>query len=80
MCPSLVGQVCPLGQTNYGGKCLPTCPGNQAPMANGLCCDPGQASACGQCCPQGQRPAPVTGGCISAATPQPLPAPPRQRL
>jgi hypothetical protein len=81
MCPiPLTGIPCPKGQTNYQGTCRPTCPAGQAPLANGLCCAPSQASSCGQCCPNGQSPDPRTGGCGQAFTPRPLPPNPRSRI
>ena len=77
-CPlPLTGQPCPAGQTNDGGTCVPTCAQDQILLANGTCCNPAQASACGSCCPNGQSPDPATGNC--AASPKlPRPAPPHQ--
>lgn len=74
MCPlPLTGVPCKKGETNYGGTCRPTCPAGTAPLANGLCCAPTQASSCGQCCPAGQSPNPRTGGCGGATTiPRPI--------
>jgi hypothetical protein len=77
-CPvPLTGLPCPQGQVNAGGgKCVPACAPNQVLLANGTCCDPAQASACGTCCPNGQSPDPA-GNC--SATPKtPRPAPPHQ--
>ena len=80
MCPlPLTGQPCPKGQTNYGGTCRPTCAAGTAPLANGLCCAPSQASSCGQCCPAGETPDPRTGGCGKAFSPRPLGPNPRSR-
>jgi hypothetical protein len=76
MCPiPLTGIPCKKGETNYQGTCRPTCPTGTAPLANGLCCAPSQASSCGQCCPSGQRPDPRGGGCAMALTPKPAPNP-----
>ncbi len=69
------GLPCPNGQTNIGGKCFPTCSSNQVLLANGTCCDRGQASSCGTCCPSGQVPD-SSGSCVTAPR-LPQPGPPR---
>lgn len=76
-CPlPLTGLPCPKGQTNVEGKCVAQCASNEVLLANGTCCAPSQASACGTCCPSGQVPD-ASGSC---AAPPKLVNPPRTRL
>jgi hypothetical protein len=72
-CPNLVGKPCPPGQENVAGRCVTPCANStQVQLADGTCCDPAQAAACGTCCPAGQRPDPVSGNCTAASS-RPVP-------
>jgi len=64
ICPNLTGQQCAPGQENVNNICVRPCSDpTQLQLADGSCCDPRQASACGTCCPGGQAPNPTTGNC-----------------
>jgi hypothetical protein len=77
MCPTpLTGIPCPNGQVNLGGKCITPCSNpTQVLLANGSCCDPSMAAACGECCAPGQAPDPKTGACARSFTPVKGPPP-----
>jgi hypothetical protein len=63
-CPTpLTGNPCPSGQIRFGNKCINQCAQNQVMTPDGTCCNPIQASSCGQCCPPGMTPDPANGTC-----------------
>jgi len=70
ICPNLTGPSCPPGQVYSEGACVTPCADpKQIKLANGTCCAPSQAAACGECCPAGQYPDPVTGNCATGPAP-----------
>jgi hypothetical protein len=63
--PSLLGNACPKGQINLGGKCVTPCSNPADGMTqDGACCDPNQVTSCGMCCPPGTTPDPANNTCI----------------
>jgi hypothetical protein len=62
---NILGQPCPNGQTRLGNKCVTPCTDPTKGMTmDGACCDPTQMSSCGQCCPPGTTPNPISGSCM----------------
>jgi hypothetical protein len=66
---------CPAGEKAVGGTCV-SANGCSDPtkvmLANGSCCDPAKAAACGECCTDGQVADTVSGRCMPASsTPMP---------
>lgn len=56
---------CPDGDLLIDGTCTPPCADpTQVMLASGACCKPSQAAACGECCPIGMQPDPVSGNCV----------------
>jgi hypothetical protein len=77
ICHVLTGITCKPGQESVNGQCVTPCANpKQIQLANGTCCDPAQASACGECCPSGQAPDPVSGNCKPALQQHPGPVRP----
>jgi hypothetical protein len=71
MCPP---PDCPAGQTRLGtdGECVVPCSDPSMGMAfDGSCCNPGQMTSCGECCPPDTVPDPKKGTCV------PRPKPPK---
>jgi hypothetical protein len=68
ICPTpLTGVPCPVaGQIRVSNnKCVAPCtkPG-EVMTPDGVCCDPNNVAACGQCCPNGMVPNPANGTCM----------------